>query len=121
MSASYQASASFQQRFRKAVQKSLEETAAAVMTDVKDAGVMPMDKGVLQNQSTFVDDSESAQGIVRIVSDTPYARRLYYHPEYNFRTSENENAGGKWLEPWLSGEKKDFAANAFQTLMQRNF
>ena len=44
----------------------------------------------------------------------------YYHPEYNFRTSENKNAGGKWLQPWIDGDKKDFAADAFAKLLRQN-
>ena len=107
-------------RIESAIAKSLEQTAEAVLTDVVDVQVMPMDKGVLQNQSTFVDTSDSKNGIVSIVSDTPYARRLYYHPEYNFRTSENANAGGKWFQPWIDGDKKDFAANAFHELLRQN-
>lgn len=66
---------------------------------------MPFDKGTLQNTQTFVDYKESNQGRVQIVSSTPYARRLYYHPEYNFSTAENPNAGGKWFEDYLAGGK----------------
>lgn len=29
---------------------------------------------------------------------TPYARRLYYHPEYNFSKEHNPQAGGLWFE-----------------------
>jgi hypothetical protein len=29
---------------------------------------------------------------------TPYARRLYYNPEYNFSKDKNPNAGGLWFE-----------------------
>ena len=98
----------------------LEQTAQAVLADVVDAQVMPMDTGTLQNASTFVYDAESRTGVVAIVSDAPYAHRLYYHPEYNFRTSENKNAGGKWLQPWLDGDKKDFADDAFAKLLRQN-
>ena len=73
-----------------AVETALEQTAQAVITDVVDEQVMPMDTGTLQNSSTFVETSESSTGVVGIISDTPYARRLYYHPEYSFRTSENK-------------------------------
>ena len=98
----------------------LEQTAQAVITDVVDEQVMPMDTGTLQNSSTFVETSESSTGVVGIISDTPYARRLYYHPEYNFRTSENKNAGGKWFQPWIDGDKKEFAADAFAKLLRQN-
>ena len=103
-----------------AVATALEQTAQAVITDVVDEQVMPMDTGNLQNGSTFVETSESGTGVVGIISDTPYARRLYYHPEYNFRTSENKNAGGKWFQPWIDGDKKDFAADAFAKLLRQN-
>ncbi len=29
---------------------------------------------------------------------TPYARRLYYNPQYNFSTDKNPNAQGLWFE-----------------------
>lgn len=29
---------------------------------------------------------------------TPYARRLYYHPEYNFSQEKNPDAGAYWFE-----------------------
>lgn len=103
-----------------AVATALEQTAQAVITDVVDEQVMPMDTGTLQNSSTFVETSESSTGVVGIISDTPYARRLYYHPEYNFRTSKNKNAGGKWFQPWIDGDKKEFAADAFAKLLRQN-
>ena len=97
----------------------LEKTAEALHTDVVQAGVMPFDVGTMQNESTFVDAAESAGGTVSLVTSTPYARRLYYHPEYNFRTGENRRAQGKWLEPWIDGDKKDFCAKAFRELYRR--
>lgn len=57
-------------------------------------------------------------GKVSIVSDTPYARRLYFHPEYNFNKVENPNAGAKWFEPYIDGNKKDFATNAFMKFIK---
>ncbi len=93
--------------------RALEKTAEALHTDVVQAQVMPRDTGHLQNDSTFVDYSQSKSGTVTLVSQTPYARRLYFHPEYNFRKVENPNAQGRWLEDWISGSKKDFCQNAF--------
>lgn len=98
----------------------LEQTAEAVHTDLQQSQTMPFRTGNLQNESTFVDTSESARGHVSIVSQTPYARRLYYHPEYHFSTEENPNAGGKWFEPYLpGGHKAGFAAKAFKKLYKR--
>ena len=98
----------------------LEQTAEALHTEVVQAQVFPFDTGNLQNESTFVDYSEVKQGKVTLVSNTPYARRLYYHPEYNFQTKENPNAKGRWYEDWVpGGSKDDFAKKAFKELYKR--
>ena len=98
----------------------LAQTADALLTDLRDSQTMPFDTGNLQNDSTFLDDSQKEQGRLSVVSATPYARRLYYHPEYNFRSTNNRNAGGKWFEPYISGKKSDFVVNAFKELFKRN-
>lgn len=98
----------------------LEMTAEALHTEVVQAQVMPFETGNLQNESTFVDYSDSKQGKVTLVSSTPYARKLYYHPEYNFQTDENPFAGGEWYEPWLpGGVSQDFAKQAFKCLYKK--
>ena len=84
----------------------LEQTAEALHTEVVQAQVFPRDTGNLQNESTFLDRSESSHGKVSIISSTPYARRLYFHPEYHFQTKENPNAKGMWFEDWLPGGVK---------------
>ena len=94
--------------------KALEMTGEALHTEVVQAQVMPRDTGHLQNESTFVDYSKSKKGLVSLISQTPYARRLYFHPEYNFSKVENPNAQGKWLEPWISGDKKDWCWETFK-------
>ena len=99
---------------------SLAQTADAGLTDLRDSQTMPFDTGNLQNDSTFLDDSQKEKGRVSIVSSTPYARRLYYHPEYDFRHTNNAKAGGKWFEPYISGNKSDFIVNAFKELFKRN-
>lgn len=98
----------------------LEQTAEALHTEVVQAQVFPRDTGNLQNESTFVDCSESGQGKVSIVSTTPYARRLYFHPEYHFHKDENPNAKGKWYDDWLpGGANASFAADAFKENYRR--
>lgn len=104
----------------KAAVSALEQTAEALHTEVVQAQVFPRDTGALQNESTFVDTSESAQGKVSIISSTPYARRLYFHPEYHFSTDANPNARGEWYEDWLpGGSKEDFAPDTFKKLYRR--
>ena len=100
---------------------STEQTVEVLNKDVLQAQVIPRDKGTLQNESTFVDYSQSENGKVSIVSSTPYAKRLYYHPEYNFNTSENPNAKGHWFEDWIRGGKKaGFVPKAFRRFYRRN-
>lgn len=86
-----------------------------------------------------IDISESQNGKVSLVHEGPYARRLYYHPEYNFHTEPweeewvdregkkhhlthegNPNARGKWYEDWLpGGSHADFAVKAFRKLFRK--
>lgn len=101
-------------QIERAKQQALEQTADALLTQVKNAQVMPFDTGNLQNESTFEDCAQSWNGTVKIVSSTPYARRLYFHPEYNFSREENIAAGGKWFSPWLAGgTRQNFCNRAF--------
>lgn len=99
--------------------EALEQTAEALHTEVVQAEIMPRDTGNLQNESTFVDTSESKRGKVSLVSSTPYARRLYFHPEYNFQKYENAFASGKWYEPWLDGVSSDFCREAYKKIYKR--
>jgi len=98
----------------------LEQTAEALHTEIVQAQVVPRDTGALQNESFFVDNKNSSKGIVSLVHSTPYARRLYYHPEYNYSKDANPNAKGKWFEDWLPGGKaQDFAQKAYKELYRR--
>ena len=107
-----------------AIQRAMQDAALEAMgllrTEVTTAQVMPFDTGNLQNDSTFVDTEQSSKGTVSLVNATPYARRLYYHPEYEFQKDENPNAGAAWHEPWMAGGKKQkFAKNAFKEFYRR--
>ena len=99
---------------------SLEQTVEELHTDVLQADVIPRDLGTLENVKTFVDTRSSKRGKVRLVFNGPYARRLYFHPEYNFQTNENPNAKGKWLKDWIDGDKKDFVKDRFKQIYKRN-
>ena len=103
----------------KAQVRALEQTAEALHKEVDQAQIMPRDGGALQDEKTFVDTSYSKAGKVSIVTEGPYARRLYFHPEYHFQTYENPFAAGKWYQPWIDGISKDFAQKAFTTNMRR--
>ena len=100
--------------------KALEMTADAVLSDIRTSQVVPKDTGTLEGDGSFVDKSELMNSIARIVFDTPYARRLYWHPEYNFRTDKNVNAQGKWMDAYINGEKDDFIKNAYSRFLKMN-
>ena len=97
--------------------KALEMTTEAVLSDIKTSAVVPKDTGELE-RSGFVDLSEIKNYIARIVFDTPYARRLYWHPEYNFRKDKNANAQGKWMESYLTGEKQQFIKDTYSKFIK---
>lgn len=100
--------------------RALEETAEALHTEIVQDQVVPRDTGALQGEKTFVDSSETGRGRAFIVSEGPYARRLYYHPEYHFSKEENPNAKGEWFEDYLlSGKKEGFARKTFQEFFRR--
>lgn len=97
--------------------QALERTAEAVLTDIRTSGVVPKDTGELE-RSGFVDLTEIQSAVARIVFDTPYARRLYWHPEYDFRTDKNPNAQGKWMEAYHAGEKRKWVIETFGKFVQ---
>ena len=98
----------------------LEMTADALQGEIRDSQVMPFDTGNLQGESFFADYSDSSKGKVQLVTSTPYARRLYFHPEYNFQTDENPNAKAHWYEDWEpGGSKSDFAPNAYKKFYKK--
>jgi len=107
-------------RLERAQITALERTAEALHAEVTQAQVFPRDTGHLQDESTFIDYSQSNQGKATIVSSTPYARRLYFHPEYDFQKTANPHAKGRWYEDWMPGGRDaEFCANAFKQFYRR--
>lgn len=98
------------QQLKAAAAGALERTAVDVLTDIRHSQVVPKDTGALE-ESGFVYIMGLAASII---FDTPYARRLYWHPEYNFRQDKNPDAQGLWMDMYLpGGEKEDFIPNTF--------
>lgn len=107
-------------QLQKAQITALEKTAEAIHTNLVQSQTMPFGIGTLQNDSTFADLSESNKGHASLVSSTPYARRLYFHPEYDFSTDENPNAGAQWYEPYLEGgTKADYASKVYKRFYKK--
>ncbi len=108
----------------------LEQTGEALHTEVSNAEVVPFKDGALHEEGFFVDYSHSKSGVVTLVHSTPYARRMYYHPEYNFHRAvwsdstgthgANKNAQGLWFRAWLKGgPRQNFCHDTFQALYRR--
>lgn len=105
-------------RLERAKALALEMTAEAVFSDIVASTVVPKDIGTLE-RSGYVDASNLASNHVAVAFSTPYARRLYWHPEYNFRTDRNPNAQGKWMQTYIDGEKMSFAREKFREFLKR--
>lgn len=123
----------------KATVTALEQTAEALHTEVLQAQVVPRKDGALQGESFFVDTTDSVSGCVRLVHAEPYARRLYFHPEYDFHKEPweevwtdrngkkhrlkhegNPNAKGFWFADWEEGGKQAyFCQETFKKIYKR--
>lgn len=78
------------------VEKKVERT-RVVLTDqiLKDSNrYIPADQWTLRNSGIIA----TMASVSQIVWDTPYARKLYWNPQFNFSKDKNPNAQGKWFE-----------------------
>ena len=91
-----------------------KQTAMKMLAEKIDAQEIQMNEGTLQNVLTDVNDSAARSGLVQIVSEGPYAARLYYNPQYNFNQEFNKNAKGEWWEDFLTGKNKDRPAKLYE-------
>lgn len=55
---------------------------------------IPADQWILRDSSLRASDIGGGQ----LTWDTPYAKRLYYNPQFNFDKDKNPAAGGLWFE-----------------------
>ena len=88
-------------KIEQAQKDALKQTGHTLLTDIVQKQVMPFDTGEMQNNRTFVDTSSENEIVIRTTA--PQARRLYFHPEYNFQKGKNQNAGGRWFDRYLPG------------------
>ena len=49
-----------------------------------------------------------------VVYDTPYARRMYYNPQYHFRKDVNPMAGAYWFERMKADHTNDILEEAMR-------
>lgn len=81
-----------------------------------------LDEQVLKDSNYFCPEAEGTlqgSGVLstvigsgEIVWNTPYAHRLYHHPEFNFSTDKNSNARGKWFEEAKARHLPEWLAKA---------
>ena len=105
----------------KAQEQALTATAQHMLAENKQAEVMPRDTGNLQNMRSYVDSGGARGGHVEIVTDAPYAQRLYWHPEFKFKTHKNALAGALWWEMWISGSKRGKSNLIFAKMFKKMF
>lgn len=107
-------------RLDKRVIQNLELTAEELQTRVINSEKMPFDTGTMQNEQMYVDGSKSSQGKISLVVSAPQARRLYFHPEYDFQTIKNSKAGGLWFVDFLpGGSRSKEIAQVYSKLSKR--
>lgn len=99
--------------------EALLDTAEAVKTDLVQSQTMPFDAGTMQNDSTYVDDKRIIKGIARLVTDTPYARKVYFDPEIRIKQGQNPNAKQYWFDDYIEGEKKNLPIQYYQQMLKR--
>ncbi len=120
VTATFKPNQSWWSKFNTAKITALEKTGEALRGDLIQSQTMPFDTGHLQNESTFVDYGSAVEGLIRLISSTPYARKLYFNPQFNFRRDKNPNAGGRWLDPYLPGHARaDFIPNAYARFLKK--
>lgn len=89
-----------------------KQTTQAIADDIVTSQVTPKDTGKLESTEA-VETSEAANGETSISFDTPYARRVYFHPEFNFHHDKNINAKGLWMQDYIDGDKAEFVTDEF--------
>ena len=97
------------------------ETAEAVKTDIIASQTMPFDQGTMQGSlhTEQFEDGDASHSVLQ--TDGPQARRLYFHPEYNFQKVNNPNAGAGWYEPYTEGGRKaEFVPETFAAKMKEH-
>lgn len=87
------------------MKNALAKATYVLQDEIREAQVIPRELGTLQGEAFTVIDRHNRK-YMDLGFSTPYARRLYFHPEYHFSTKENPNARGMWLKDWLKGGKK---------------
>lgn len=100
------------------IQKAVDKAQVVLDEQVlKDSNYyIPMDTHNLEMSG--VRSTEVGSGLV--TWDTPYARRLYYNPQYDFSKDQNPNAQGLWFEQAKATRRTEWE-KAAQAEFDKNF
>lgn len=89
-------------------------------------GQVVLDEQVLKDSNNYapLDTSELINSAIRmsrigegqIIYSTPYARRLYFNPQYNFDRSKNSMAQGMWFEAAKANHLQDWISIVAKTM-----
>ena len=112
-------------KFNRDIQASVNATANAIANDLKTSGTMPYavddrgaEPGALQASVTAVPASGKSR-TAHVTTTAPYARKLYYHPDFNFEQGANSKAQGFWYGQYMKkGSKRNFAKDVFKRAMK---
>ena len=102
-----------------AAQEAQKQATNAIKDDIIATQVTPKLTGNLEGTAS-VDVSNVENGETSISFDTPYARRMYFHSEYNFKQDKNANAQGLWMQSYINGDKQEMAADEFAKAFKDN-
>lgn len=100
-----------------AQRRALLATADQIVGDVNSNQTVPKDTGALEDSVMIKSDLSGKR--VRISYNTPYARRLYFHPELNFNRALNINAGAGWLDTYKDGSGNEWVISTFSKMLER--
>ena len=106
-------------RLGETTQAAALETMEVVKSDLVNSQTVPFDNGTMQGTLHTGQFKAGDELHTTLQTDGPQARRLYFHPEYNFQRGQNPNAGATWYAPYLAGSgKAAFIPETFAALMK---
>ncbi|WFF72675.1 hypothetical protein [Proteiniclasticum sp. QWL-01] len=99
-------------------EKAMKILLEGLKTDVSERKVVPFRDGLLKDSVSTGTMMQNGYTLGWIGWDTPYARRLYFHPEYNFRQDKHRNAMGLWMSFYELGPGQDWIQKSFAVALK---
>lgn len=105
----------------------LNATAADIVADVAEREVVPHAEGARKQghvagrlaSSVYVEPAVF-EPAARIVWDTEFAARAYYHPEWEFGRDVHTAAKGRWMDDYTGrGERRQFVFDSYKANLRR--